>query len=151
MRSIAFLAALTFAVPALAAEEASTYGAPLTVAEATPLSEALAEPEAFAGKEVLVEAVVTKSCKKKGCWLVLKDGDSEVRVTFKDYGFFVPKGLSDRRARVQGELTRKTLSVKEARHFLKDEGATKEEIKKVTAPVESVSFVASGVALLPKS
>lgn len=150
MRSIAFLAALTFAVPALAAEP-STFGAPVTLAEATPLSEALAKPEAFAGQEVVVEAVVAKSCKKKGCWLVLKDGDSELRVTFKDYGFFVPKGLSDRRARVQGVLSRKTLSVKEAKHFLKDEGASKEEIERVTAPVETVSFVASGVALLPKS
>ena len=149
MRTIAILAALIFAAPALAADE--TFGAPLTVVEATPLAQALAKPEAFAGKEVLVEAVVTKSCAKKGCWLVLKDGDSEVRVTFKDYGFFVPKGLSDRRARVQGELSRKTLSVKEARHFLKDEGAPKEELKKVTTPVESVSFIASGVALLPKS
>lgn len=149
MRSIMMLAALTLAVPASAADE--TFGAPLTVAEATPLAEALAKPEAFAGKEVLVEAAVTKSCRKKGCWLVLKDGDSEVRVTFKDYGFFVPKGLSDRRARVQGVLSRKTMSVKEARHFLKDEGASKAEIKAVKAPVESVSFIASGVALLPKS
>lgn len=31
---------------------------------------------------------------------------------------------------------------------LKDEGASKAEIKKVTEPVETVSFVASGVSLL---
>lgn len=152
MRPFALLAALSLAVPALAAEEPKTaFGAPVTLTAATPLADALAKPEAFDGKEVLVEAVVTMSCKKKGCWLILKDGESEVRVTFKDYGFFVPKGLTDRRARVQGVVARQTLSVKDARHYLKDEGASKDAIKKVTAPVETVSFVASGLTLLPKS
>lgn len=152
MRSIALLAALSFVSPALAADKAiSAFGAPVTLTEATPLAEALEKPEAFEGKDILVEAAVTKSCLKKGCWMILKDGASEVRVTFKDYGFFVPKGLTDRRARVQGVVARRTLPVKDARHFLKDEGASKDAIKKVTAPVETVSFVASGVTLLPKS
>lgn len=152
MRIIALLAALSIAQPALAADAPkSTFGSPLTLTETTPLADALAKPEAFAGKEILVEALVTKSCSKKGCWMILKDGDSEVRVTFKDYGFFVPKGLTDRRARVQGAVARQTLSVKDARHYLKDEGASKDKIKKVTAPVETVSFVATGVILLPKS
>ncbi|MDX6769924.1 MAG: DUF4920 domain-containing protein [Elusimicrobiota bacterium] len=149
MRRLPLLAVLLLTTAARAVEkEPTTFGAPLTVVETTPLAEALAEPEAFAGKEIAVEAVVTKACRKKGCWMVLKDGDREVRVTFKDYGFFVPKTLADRRARVQGTVARQTLSVKDARHFLKDEGASREAIKKVTAPVESVSFVATGVALL---
>lgn len=147
MRYLALFAVL--AVPASA--EKAAFGDPVTLTEPTALADIIAKPEAFKDKEVLVQAVVTKACQAKGCWMMLKDGKHEVRVTFKDYGFFVPKGLSDRRARVQGELSRKTLSVKEARHFLKDEGAPKEELKKVTTPVESVSFIASGVALLPKS
>ncbi len=144
-----FAVLLLASLASAADKEATTFGAPLTVAETTPLAEALAKPEAFAGRPIAVEAVVTKACKKKGCWMILKDGASEVRVTFKDYGFFVPKTLADRRARVQGVVARETLSVKDARHYLKDEGASKEAIKKVTAPVESVAFVATGVALLP--
>jgi len=152
MRFIALIAVFSFVSSARADDKAkSAYGAPVTLTETTPLADALAKPESFTGKEIVVEAIVTKSCKKKGCWMILKNGDSEVRVTFKDYGFFVPKGLTDRRARVQGVVARQTLSIKDARHFLKDEGASKDEIKKITAPVETVSFVASGVTLLPKS
>lgn len=152
MRPALLLAALTLAVPALAADQEKTaFGAPLTLTETTPLADAVAKPEAYKGKEILVEATVTKTCKMKGCWMILKDGKDEVRVTFKDYGFFVPKDLADRRARVQGVVARETLSVKAARHYLKDEGASKDAVKKVTAPVETVSFVATGVALLPKS
>lgn len=140
---------LLLAVPAFA--ETSTFGSPITVTEPTALADIIAKPEEFKGKDVLVEAVVTKACQAKGCWMMLKDGKNEVRVTFKDYGFFVPKDLKERRVRVQGVASRRTMSVKDARHYLKDEGASKEEIKKVTKPVETVSFVATGVALLPKS
>ena len=149
MRHLALLAVLV--MPVSAEEPKTTFGSPVTLTQATPLADLLAKPEAFEGKELLVEAVVTKSCMKKGCWMVMKDGKSEVRVTFKDYGFFVSKGLTDRPARVQGLAARQTLSVKDARHYLKDEGASKEEIKKVTKPMETVSFVATGVVLLPKS
>lgn len=149
MRHFPLLAVLLLTPLASAADkEATTFGSPLTITQTTPLAEALSKPEAFAGRPIAVEAVVTKACRKKGCWMVLKDGKHEVRVTFKDYGFFVPKTLADRRARVQGVVARETLSVKDARHYLKDEGASKEAIKKVTAPVESVSFVATGVVLL---
>ena len=147
MRYLALFAVL--AVPASA--EKAAFGDPVTLTEPTALADIIAKPEAFKDKEVLVQAVVTKACQAKGCWMMLKDGKHEVRVTFKDYGFFVPKDLKERLVRVQGVAALKTMSVKDARHYLKDEGASKEEIKKVTKPVETVSFVASGVALLPKS
>lgn len=150
MRSLLALTVLLSAAPVLAEESKTAFGAPVTLTEATPLADVASKPEAFKDKEVLVEATVTKSCIKKGCWMILKDGKNEMRVTFKDYGFFVPKGLADRKARVQGVVVRQTLSVKDARHYLKDEGASKEAIKAVTKPVETVSFVATGVALLPK-
>lgn len=141
------LAALT---PAFAADAENTaFGAPLTVRETVPLAEALARPEAFRGKEIAVEGLVTKACREKGCWMILTDGEAETRVTFKGYGFFVPKELRDRRARVQGVVKRETLPARTVRHYLKDEGAPKAEVEKVKKPVQAVTFVASGVALLP--
>lgn len=152
MRQFLLLAALLPAPFALASEKnSSAFGDPVTVTETTPLADALANPEAYKGKEIAVEAEVVKACMKKGCWMILRDGKSEVRVTFKDYGFFVPKDLANRRARVQGVVARQTLSVKDARHYLKDEGASKAELKKITAPVETVSFTASGLALLAEA
>lgn len=152
MRQFLLLAALLLTPFAGASEKSpSAFGGPVTLTETTPLADALANPEAYKGKEIAVEAEVVKACMKKGCWMILRDGKSEVRVTFKDYGFFVPKDLANRRARVQGVVARQTLSVKDARHYLKDEGASKAELKKITAPVETVSFTASGLALLAEA
>lgn len=124
---------------------ASSFGAPVASTETVALADALAKPEAYQGREVVLEGKVAKVCKKKGCWMVLDDGARDVRITFKDYKFFVPKDCEGKTVRAQGVLLRETLSVKTVRHFLKDEGAPKEEIQKVKAPVEAVSFVASGV------
>lgn len=134
-----------------AAEQAitpKTFGQPVTLAQPIPLAEAMKNDASGKTQEVRVDGKVLKVCKKKGCWLVLSEGEKQVRVTFKDYAFFVPKDSADRRARVQGTLKEEVLSVKDARHYLKDEGASKEEIAKVKAPVKSWSFVASGVEFL---
>ena len=45
-----------------------------------------------------------KACEKKGCWMELA-ADAKgpgVRVTFKDYGFFVPLDSAGRTAKVEG-------------------------------------------------
>lgn len=140
------LLAATLAVCAQAGTGA--FGAPVTLAEAVPLSEALSKPDDYKGREILLEGVVKSVCKKKGCWLVLDDGERDLRITFKDYGFFVPKDVAGKRVRAQGLLSKETLSAKTVKHFLKDEGAPAAKFKAVKGPVETVSFVASGVAFL---
>ena len=70
-----------------------------------------------------------------------KDG---VRVTFKDYGFFIPLDSKGMKARAEGVTTIKTLSKKEADH-LEGEGAKLNRNADGTA--NEVSFVASGVEL----
>ena len=142
------LAVLLVGAALFAAEpptDRKTYGQALTLSQSQTLAEALA---AGAVKdEVLLSGKVLKVCKKKGCWLVLGDDKRSVRVTFKDYAFFVPKDSTEKQARVQGILKEEMLSVKDARHFLKDEGASRAEIAKVKAPMKTWSFVASGVEL----
>lgn len=133
-----------------AAADLDRRGAALSLRDATKLSDALSKPESFSGRDILLEGRVVKACRKKGCWMVLTDGERELRVTFKDYGFFVPKDIAGRFVRVQGRVERKTLSVKDARHYLKDEGATGAEIAKISSPVDTVAFVAAGVELLPR-
>jgi len=151
MNSMTLLLSAVFLFQAAHAEgdaKSLILGAPLTLAEAVPLAEVLAAPERFKDREILVEAVIEKACLKKGCWVILKDGEKEVRTTFKDYGFFVPKDSLGRKVRAQGTVYREMQSVKTLRHYMKDGGASKEEIAKVKAPVEVVSFVASGVVIL---
>lgn len=147
MTTLLLLAALIQPVHADTAAP-RTFGAAPTLTEAMPLAVALAEPEKFKDQEILVEGTVQSSCKKKGCWMILTDGEKQVRITFKDYGFFIPKDSIGKKVRAQGVVFRETQSVKTVRHFMKDAGVPAAEIKKVKAPVETVSFTASGVVFL---
>ena len=77
------------------------------------------------------------------------DGDKEMRVTFKDYGFFVPKDCAGKTAVIQGKAYLDTTSVEDLRHYAMDGGMTEEEATaKYTEPEVAISFEATGVALL---
>ena len=43
-------------------------GAPIGKAERASLDKVLKDPSKFAGKTVLVEGVIVRSCKMEGCW-----------------------------------------------------------------------------------
>ncbi len=95
--------------------------------------------------EVLVKATVGKVCKKKGCWMTLNNSQSEYRVTFKDYGFFVPFSLVGKEVLVQGKIEKKVMSLKETRHYIEDEGG---DPSKVTKGRTEYRIVASGVKVI---
>lgn len=92
---------------------------------------------------------IEKTCKMKGCWMTIKTGDSSsMRVTFKDYEFFVPKeGMEGKTAIFNGKMTKSVTSVATLRHFAQDEGKSAEEIEAITEPKEEYSFVAEGVLI----
>lgn len=107
--------------------------------------------EAMKGKdsiEVKVSAKINSVCTVKGCWMQLDLGNStEMRVTFKDYAFFVPMDADGKTATVQGWAKVDTTSVEDLRHYAKDAGKSKEEQEKITEPKAELSFVASGVLI----
>lgn len=129
-------------------QDQKVFGMAPTLTEPMKLSDAMSRAGDLKDKEILVEGTVTKVCRKKGCWMILMDEDKNIRVTFKDYAFFIPKTSASKRARAQGMIVEETLSVKAARHFLKDEGAPKEEIAAIKEPMKTTSFIASGVRFL---
>ncbi len=93
-----------------------------------------------------VEGTVEDVCKMKGCWMKVKTGDGQtMRVTFKDYGFFVPKDIVGKTVVVQGVAETTTTSVADLRHYAEDAGKSKEEVAKITEPEKSLTFVADGV------
>ncbi|MDC0714035.1 DUF4920 domain-containing protein [Stigmatella sp. ncwal1] len=103
-----------------------TRGEPLKGAPAVKLADVLAKPQEHDGKTVLLEGKVRKACEKKGCWMELassQDAKSPgVRVTFKDYGFFVPVDSAGSAARVEGVVKVAELSESRAKHY-EGEGA----------------------------
>jgi hypothetical protein len=115
-------------------------------AKSVPLAQVLDQPENFTKEPVVIEGTVEASCQNKGCWMqiVPEPGRSGVRVTFKDYGFFVPKEIKGMTARMEGTVAVKTLSKEEADH-LAGEGAKLDRAEDGTA--REISFVATGVEL----
>ncbi|MBE4747806.1 DUF4920 domain-containing protein [Corallococcus sp. ZKHCc1 1396] len=110
------------------------------------LAELLARPQAHDGKSVRVEGQVRKACEKKGCWMELaQDAKSPgVRVTFKDYGFFVPLDSAGSQARVEGVVKVAELSDAHAKHY-EAEGAIVP--RGADGKPREVQLVASGVEL----
>src|SRR4051812_21803418 len=79
-------------------------GATIGKAEKVALDKALLDPAKFAGKTVLVEGVIVRSCKMEGCWAEMaskKDAPS-VRVKMKDHAFFIPLESAGATARAEG-------------------------------------------------
>ena len=148
MKSIAIVALLVLpALNASAGEEIVRRGEAIAAdAVVVPLADVLAKPDSYAKKAVLVEGVISTSCTNKGCWMQLAPaaGQKAMRVTFKDYGFFIPLDAKGMRARALGVTKTRTLSKREADH-LEGEGA--KLTRNADGTVREVSFVASGVEL----
>lgn len=98
--------------------------------------------------EVKLSANIMEVCAKKGCWMMVNLGDDkEMRVTFKDYEFFVPKDAGTKLAIIEGVATMDTTSVEELKHYLSDAEASQEEIDAVTEPEFNYAFEATGVII----
>lgn len=99
--------------------------------------------------EAVVEVKVTEVCQAKGCWMKVKlpNGES-MRVTFKDYGFFMPKDLAGKSVKMYGIAKKEETDVETLKHFAEDGGESEEEIAKITEPKMDYKFVASGVKLM---
>ena len=121
-----------------------------TTAPLVNLSDALHDPDAYADHVVRVEGTVKQVCQMMGCWMELVSSTDStsvgVRVTFKDYGFFVPKDSAGQAATLQGEFETSVFSKEDADHLIA-EGVSLTRNPDGTAT--ELSFVAAGVELRP--
>lgn len=100
------------------------------------------------GYEGKVTGTVTSVCQNKGCWMTLDAGNGQtVMVTFKDYGFFVPKDISGKTVTLEGKSEVRTISVDEQKHLAADAGKAQSEIDAITQPKQELRFEADGVAI----
>lgn len=92
----------------------------------TPLSLAdlVKDNEKYLDQEVLVATRIAKVCQKKGCFFVAQEGPATARVTFKDYGFFIPTDSGGKDVVLAGVFSRKSLSREQAEHYAADLGET---------------------------
>ena len=129
-----------------ATQEVVTRGAALGDSPVVDLADALGNPSAYGGEQVVLEGTVVKACQMKGCWMELApDGAARgIRVTFKDYGFFVPTDVAGQAARLEGTFETNVFSRADADHLI-EEGVSL--VRNPDGTATELSFVASGVEL----
>jgi hypothetical protein len=103
----------------------------------------------FAGK---ISGEIKEVCTKKGCWfsMDLPNGET-MRVTFKDYGFFLPTNSQGFPIVMEGVATLTETDAETLRHYAEDQGKSKEEVEAITEPERKISFEATGVKIKPKA
>lgn len=90
---------------------------------------------------------IEEVCSVKGCWMTLDiDGENEVMVKFKDYGFFMPLN-AEGEVVINGKAYVSETSVDALRHYAKDAGKSSEEIAAITETQRTYSFEADGALL----
>lgn len=126
------------------------YGARFTIIEKPiTLAKAISDIDKHTGP-IKVEARVEKVCQKKGCWFSLKsEGVKEtIRVTMKDYKFFVPRNAMGLPAELEGTLVKKEIPQKDAQHYANDEvEGTGKPAAKIEGPQVVYSFTATAVRI----
>jgi hypothetical protein len=134
---LSLVLALALSLPALAAQ---TFGK-VSDAKAVKVSELLANPDAWVGKVVKVEALITDVCAKRGCWIRLASDKEFQTLRFKvDDGVITfPMTVKGKRAEAEGVFTKIELTHEENIARLKHEA----EEKKV--PFDPKSVTGGGV------
>src|SRR5450432_1401810 len=126
-----------------------SFGAAIAPGPELSLADVLQAPERFRDRSITVEGHVRSACTRRGCWMeVAESADPALpgcRVTFKDYGFFVPTDSAGSRAKVQGTLGVNTLPPERVAH-LESEGGQFPH-KNPDGSVDELRLVANGVEL----
>ncbi len=130
-------------------EKAKHYGAPLGKSPQVSLADLLTEPAQYHEKAVTVSGHVRRACSRKGCWMELSTGPDKAaqgcRVTFKDYGFFVPTDSAGMNAVVEGRVEVTRVEKQAVDHY-ESEGAHFPH-KDETGSAREVRLIATGVTL----
>jgi hypothetical protein len=91
-------------VPLLAGQTGDRYGAGVTLSDNTPIASILADPNAYMGKTLRVEGVVSSLCEKSGCWMQLADTSTNegLRIAFDEGKISIPLTARGRKAVAEG-------------------------------------------------
>ena len=130
--------------PVLVTDTHEVFGSPLPDAgDTVAIADLVENSEAWEGKDVLVETRIAKVCQKKGCFFVAQHEADTVRVTFKDYSFFIPSDSGGKTVTLAGTFSRKAVSKEEAEHYAEDLGEEAPE----QVPEFQYAIVATGVSI----
>jgi hypothetical protein len=141
------LLALLISVPVRANDNnGNHFGEAFSKAKLVKLKEVTKNADKYNGKIVKLKGTIKDVCQREGCWLVLTDGEREVRVAMKDHNFVVPKDSGNKSVIVEGVIEKKTITEEMARHYA-EESAGKIDPNSIKGPQVVISMTATGVRI----
>ena len=84
------------------------------------MSDLVTHSQQYVNQPFQLETRIAKVCQKKGCFFIAQQNEHIIRVSFKDYGFFIPTDSSGKTVRLNGALIQKEISEEQAAHFNSD-------------------------------
>jgi hypothetical protein len=136
--------------PAGDALAGDVYGAKVKAKGAVAIADVATKLEGGAQlNDIKIKAKILEVCPNKGCWLKLELPDgNQAMVKMKDYGFFVPLAAKGKTVVIEGQVSMKTTSVKELRHYAEDAKKSQAEIDAITQPKKEVNILAKGIVVV---
>ena len=92
------------------------YGTEISIMENEEISTLLNMPNTYLGKDVLVSGTITEVCPMRGCWIDVKDvnTDSHIRIKVTDGQIVFPLSAKGKYVDVQGKFTKLNFTEEQA-------------------------------------
>jgi len=135
--------------------EGTKFGAGVTLTDTVAVDAILADPNAYKGKTVRVEGMVTDVCPKRGCWFELAGSKPGEKLKFKvtDGEMVFPLDAKGKIAIAQGEVAVRELTLEEtkqnAEYEAKEYGKAYDPAS-ITAPKTVVRIDGTGAVFRDK-
>jgi hypothetical protein len=121
---------ISLSEPVVKDASSETYGQVLNTAlKEVSISDLATDSAQYINQPFQLKTRIAKVCQKKGCFFIAQQNEHVFRVSFKDYGFFIPTDSSGKTVLLNGELIQKEISEEQAAHFSADLQTTSGEIK----------------------
>ena len=105
-----------------------SYGKRITLQTKNQIGKLLDTPEVYLGQDVLVSGEITEVCPKRGCWIDVKDldTDSNIRIKVTDGKIVFPLSAKGKYVDIQGKFTKLEFTIEQAKnwkiHLAKEKG-----------------------------
>tara|TARA_B100001750_G_C15301950_1_gene492740 strand:- start:282 stop:812 length:531 start_codon:yes stop_codon:yes gene_type:complete len=112
------------------ADPDGNYGNEITLEVKHPIGKLLGSPQIYLEKEVLVSGEITEVCPMRGCWINVKDSetDANLRIKVTDGKIVFPLSAKGKHVDVQGRFTKLDYTELQAKkwkiHLAKEQGIT---------------------------
>jgi len=128
-------------------KEPHQLGQPFTINEAQSIHVSEALKPANYDRVVRLEGECYRVCQTEGCWLIVTDGKSKLRVTIKDKDFAAPMNLGSKNIILEGKVSELLTSEADAREYADEAGKSEEETNAIQGDQRVPVFVATSLEI----